>query len=218
MPHFITEWKKLGRKFDTISTGYLNTPEQIEFSADFIKTFGGGAKIIIDPVMGDNGRLYNSFSPETAKRMKKLAALADILTPNLTEACILTDTPFETSPSGEKLSEILKKLTAAGAGKIVITGIEERGFIKNVIFSDGNTGEYITEKNAPTRSGTGDLFSAIINACAALGIDFDLSVKIAADFVKEAAEISEKENTPKTDGAAFEPILYKLHDIIRAGQ
>jgi pyridoxine kinase len=213
---FITEWKKLPLSFNAITTGYLNTPEQIGFSAAFIKEFRGGAKIVVDPVMGDNGRLYNSFSPETARRMKKLAALADILTPNLTEACILTDTDYEPDPGDGKLREIAKKIAALGAKDIVITGIEPEngGVIKNIILSGGEISEYATAKHAPARSGTGDLFSSVITVCAAKGIDFVRGVTVAADFVKKAAEISEAEHIPLTDGAAFEPILCELPKLL----
>jgi pyridoxine kinase len=211
---FIEEWGKLSLSFEAIATGYLSSPEQIGFSEAFIKRFRGNAKIVVDPVMGDNGKLYPSFSPETARKLKKLASLADILTPNLTEACILTETDYEPNPNEHKLREIGKKLADFGAKDIVITGIEESGVIKNIILSSGVVSEYATAKNAPTRSGTGDLFSSVITVCAAKGIAFSKGVKIAADFVKEAAEISEAQNIPLTDGAGFEPILYKLPEIL----
>jgi pyridoxine kinase len=216
LPEYITEWQKLNLKFDAIATGYLSSPEQIEFSMNFIKTFRTGAVIIIDPVMGDNGRLYNSFSPETARRMKKLAAAADILTPNLTESCILTDTPYNSTPNADFMRELLRKLADLGVPNVVITGVDgENGIIGNFIYANGEYGEYFTAKDAPTRSGTGDLFSAIIASCAVKNIDFNKSVAIAADFVKNTVDLSEKENTPTTDGALFEPLLSKLPDLLR---
>jgi pyridoxine kinase len=216
LPEYINEWEALSLTFNAITTGYLNTPEQIGFSEQFIKRFGAGAKIIIDPVMGDNGRLYNSFSPETARRMKRLASLADILTPNLTEACILADTPYSESPPAEFLQKLLLKLSDLGVPNIVITGVENgKGAIVNYICENGIISEYSTVKDAPTRSGTGDLFSAIITACAAHGIEFGVSVKIAADFVKKAADYSQSEFIPATDGAAFEPFRSELPKILR---
>jgi pyridoxine kinase len=215
LPEYITEWQKLGLTFDAIATGYLNTPEQIEFSMGFIKAFREGAIIIIDPVMGDNGRLYNSFSPETARRMRKLAKTADILTPNLTEGCILTDTPYNSTPNAGFMRELLKKLADLGAPNVVITGVDgENGKIGNFFYTNGVYGEYFTAKDAPTRSGTGDLFSAIITVSAVKGIEFYKSVEIAADFVKKAVDLSEKENIPTTDGALFEPLLSRLPDLL----
>jgi pyridoxine kinase len=216
LPEYITEWQKIGLIFDAIATGYLNTPEQIDFSMQFIKTFKTGAKIIVDPVMGDNGRLYNSFSPETARRMKKLAGTADILTPNLTESCILTDTPYNAAPNNEFMREMLRKLADLGVPNVVITGVDlSDGKIGNFIYTNGEFSEYCTAKDAPTRSGTGDLFSAIITASAVLGIEFYKSIAIAADFVKSAVDLSEKENVPPTDGALFEPLLEKLPEILK---
>jgi pyridoxine kinase len=216
LPEYTTEWKKLGLTFDAIATGYLSSPEQIEFSMQFIKTFKAGAKIIIDPVMGDNGRLYNSFSPETARRMKKLAEKADILTPNLTEGCILTDTPYNSTPNADFIRDLLRKLTDLGAPNVVITGVDgENGKIGNYFYTNGEYGEYFTAKDAPTRSGTGDLFSAIITSCAVKGIGFNKSVEIAADFVKNAVDLSEIDHTPTTDGALFEPLLSRLPDLLK---
>jgi pyridoxine kinase len=210
---YYVEWGKLSLKFDAIATGYLSSHIQIDFTEAFIKRFYSGAKIVVDPVMGDNGKLYNSFSPETAKKLGVLACYADILTPNLTEACFLTNTAYEPNPSDEKIREIIKKLTEFSMADIVITGIEDGGVIKNIIYSGGEINEYATEKTAPTRSGTGDLFASLITVCAAKRIDFSRGVKIAADFVKEAAEVSQAENIPLTDGAAFEPLLYKLPEL-----
>ncbi|MDR0992163.1 MAG: pyridoxamine kinase [Ruminococcus sp.] len=210
LPDFIREWQKLSLSFDAIATGYLSSPGQVAFSEAFIKRFFSGAKIVVDPVMGDNGRLYNGFSPETAQRLGELVCFADIITPNLTEACILTDMDYEPNPSNDKLREIGKKISEFSFADIVITGIEADGVIKNVIITKNSFDEYATVKTAPTRSGTGDLFSSVITVCAAKGIPLERGVKIAADFVKEAAEISEAEHIPPTDGAAFEPILHKL--------
>jgi pyridoxine kinase len=213
---YIYEWEKLSLSFNAIATGYLNTPLQIDFSELFIKRFFSGATIIIDPVMGDNGQLYKSFSSETARKMKILAAYADILTPNLTEACILADTPFTPSPDKTFMRELLKRLAEYAIPNIVITGVDDnKGTLVNFIYEKGTISEYGTRKDAPTRSGTGDLFSAIITACAAKKIDFSVSVKIAADFVKKAADFSQKEFIPQTDGAAFEPFLSELPEILK---
>ncbi len=97
MPAYIEKWKRLGLDFDGIYTGFLGSTEQIRIVGDFIRDFGGPeTTVIIDPVMGDNGKAYITYTPALCDRMKELAAQADLLTPNVTELCILTDTPYGT--------------------------------------------------------------------------------------------------------------------------
>ena len=95
MPSYIAEWKKLNLHFECIAAGFLGSERQIEIVKNFIRDFKDETtKVLIDPVMGDHGRTYQTFTPEMCSQMKQLAHFADILTPNLTEACILTDTPY----------------------------------------------------------------------------------------------------------------------------
>ena len=96
MPAYIAEWKKLNLKFDGICSGFLGSHRQIKIVEDFFKTFKTDENIIlVDPVMGDYGKLYSTYTTQTCTEMKKLVKYADILTPNLTEACILTDEEYD---------------------------------------------------------------------------------------------------------------------------
>ena len=95
MQPYIDNWKKLGLEFDGIQTGFLGSEQQIEIVKRFISDFRTErTTVIIDPVMGDHGKPYPTYTDELCQAMKQLVGYADILTPNLTEACILTDTPF----------------------------------------------------------------------------------------------------------------------------
>ena len=95
MPEYVDHWKRLGLAFDGIATGFLGSARQIQIVKEFIREFGRKkTQIIIDPVMGDNGKLYSTYSEEMCREMKKLIAHADIITPNLTECCKLTDTAY----------------------------------------------------------------------------------------------------------------------------
>ena len=105
MPAYIANWKKLGLTFEGITTGFLGSVRQIRIVKEFIREFSReNTLIIIDPVMGDNGRLYSTYTKELCEEMKQLTAYADILTPNLTECCNLTDTPYK--DSGWKKKEL----------------------------------------------------------------------------------------------------------------
>jgi pyridoxine kinase len=209
---YTNEWDKLGLHFDAIYSGYLGSKEQVKLVLDFIDRFKtSDTLIIVDPVMGDNGKLYKSFSKETANGLKDLARMADIITPNLTEACFLTDTDYVASPSEKNLCQIANHLDPKNKKRTVITGItSEENIITNFISNMGEISEYKSILTAPSRSGTGDLFASIIAAAAVKGIAFTDSVSIAADFVKLSTEYSHKIGAAETDGAVFEPFLYRL--------
>lgn len=135
MPPYMAEWKKLNLKFDGIVTGFLGSHNQIAIVEEFFKNFKTEDNIVvIDPVMGDYGNLYPTYTDETCQEMKKLVKYADILTPNLTEACIITDEPYRPDYSNDELKKIAMKLVAMGPSKIVITGIQRGHYIGNYCY------------------------------------------------------------------------------------
>lgn len=221
MTPYIAEWKKLNLKFNGITSGFLGSKEQIEIVKEFIKEFRmKDTLVLIDPVMGDNGVPYATYTGEMCQEMKKLVAYADILTPNLTEACILTDTEYR--PGGWKIVEIqelAQKLHDMGPKKVVITGIIQGEFIANYCYDadeyridDNYKGKVMrTHKIGATRSGTGDIFAAIVAADAVNGVPFEKSVKKASDFIKKCIQKSIDLNIPLTDGVCFEEVLSQLH-------
>ena len=165
MEKYISNWKKLDLRFKGILSGFLGSRKQIEIVQDFIRDFRtDDTKVIIDPVMGDNGKPYPTYTDDMCMAMKELVKYADILTPNLTEACILTDTPYTPESFRKKDYEtLLMKLAGYGAKKIVITGIDSGSFLTNYIY-DTDKGIYTSKQKrvGHVRSGTGDVFSAII--------------------------------------------------------
>ncbi|MDE5932279.1 MAG: pyridoxamine kinase, partial [Lachnospiraceae bacterium] len=161
MPDYIDHWKRLGLTFDGIATGFLGSAEQIQIVKAFIREFTREkTQIIIDPVMGDNGRLYSTYNEEMCQEMKKLIAHADIITPNLTECCKLTDTAYKDAGWKKKeLYRMAEELSAQGPEKVVITGIKQGEFIANYIY-ERNASEQRwlrTHKVGTERSGTGDV-------------------------------------------------------------
>ena len=167
--------------------------------------------IIIDPVMGDYGRPYATYTPALCQEMKTLVKYAHILTPNITEACILTDNPYKNSWTSRELKVIVEKLFDMGPEKIVITGIPQRSFVANYCYWKQKEPRIIrTHKIGESRSGTGDIFSAIIAADAVNGVDFKESVTKASSFIKKCIQRSVELNLPLTDGVCFEEYLYKL--------
>lgn len=213
MQDYIDHWKKLDLEFDGIATGFLGSLEQIEIVRRFLRDFRTRRTIVmIDPVMGDYGRAYATYTPEMCQAMKQLVKYADILTPNLTEACILTDTAYH--EGHWKISELMalaEKLNAQGPNKIVITGVQQRSFIANLVYEKGKRPRILrTHRVGADRSGTGDVFASVVIADAVNGVPFDASIRKASGFVKKCIRRSIELGIPKTDGVCFEELLVTL--------
>ena len=212
MVPYIEEWKKLGLKFDGIASGFLGSARQIEIVQNFFKHFKSENTIIIlDPIMGDDGVPYTTYTEELCQKMKHLVPYADIITPNLTEACILTDTPYKSRWKLKELAELTKKLEAMGPSKIVITGIPQGSYVANYCYETGREPSIIkTHRVGTSRCGTGDIFSSIVAADAVNGVEFYQSVRKASLFIKKCILHSIELDIPLTDGVCFEEVLHKL--------
>ena len=163
--------------------------------------------------MGDYGKLYATYSPVLAEKMAELVKFADILTPNLTEACILTKTEYRADMSEQELEIICQKLCDMGPEKIVISGLERGDDLENYIFEKGKESVVVREhKVGPCRSGTGDVFSSIIAADAVNGKGFADSVKHASSFIAKVLRRTIQLNLPKTDGICFEEFLCDINE------
>ena len=114
MPRIIAEWKKLDVQFDAFYTGYLGAPRQVQIVSDFIDDFRQpDSLVVVDPVLGDNGRLYTNFDESMIREMRHLAAKADVITPNLTELFYLMDKPYKADNTDEELKSYLRLLSDA---------------------------------------------------------------------------------------------------------
>ena len=212
MNAYMDEWKKLDLRFAGILTGFLGSPEQIEIVKHFLGMFKTKDNItVIDPVMGDYGKLYPTYSPLLAEQMNTLVPYADILTPNLTEACILTGTEYKVDMDENDLAELCTKLCAMGPKKIVVSGLERGDNLENFIYEGGKEWQTILEhKVGPFRSGTGDVFSTIIAAVTVKGVGFADSVRHASSFVAKVLRRTVELDLPKTDGICFEEFLTEI--------
>lgn len=215
MERYMNEWVKLDLQFSGICTGFLGSARQIRIVETFLSQFKTKDNItIIDPVMGDNGKIYQTFTEETCMEMKKLVQHADILTPNLTEACILTDSEYYEKIKESELKLLAEKLSAMGPEKVVITGIQQGQYVANFCYekrADGCNSYLVRAKKAGTsRSGTGDIFTSIIAASAINGVDFHESVRKASTFIRKCILKSVEMDIPLTDGVCFEELLTTL--------
>ena len=212
MPLYINEWKKLGLQLDGITSGFLGSKKQIEIVTQFFKDFKTKENIIIvDPVMGDYGKIYATYTKEMCEEMKELVQYADIITPNITELCILTDTPYQEKWKISELEKMTEELAEKGPEKIVVTGIVQKEFIANFCYEKGKSPKILRCHRVGTqRSGTGDVFSSIIAADAVNQVPFDKSVKKASNFIKKCILKSIEMDIPVTDGVCFEELLQTL--------
>ena len=212
MSAYIDEWAKLNLHFDGILTGFLGSPRQINIVKLFFEHFKREDTVtVVDPVMGDYGKLYPTYSPELAEQMISLVPYADILTPNLTEACILTGSIYKEDMSGGELEELCAKLSSMGPERIVISGLDRGDRFENFVYESGSAPVIIGEgKVGACRSGTGDVFSSIISAAAVNGSTFTESVRHATSFIAKVLHRTVEMNIPETDGLCFEEFLTEI--------
>lgn len=215
MERYFEMWQKLGLKFEGIVTGFLGSKHQIKIVERFLREFTDeNTSVVIDPIMGDNGRLYATYTQEMCHELKHILPMADILTPNLTEACILTDTPYSnhTAFTAEQLVHIASSLCRGRTKKVVITGIPNGNMLNNLVYEENGKSCLLSSvKIGEDRAGTGDVFSSIIAADAVNKVDFATSVKKAGDFIVKAVKRSIELDLPTQDGVCFEEILHELY-------
>ncbi len=213
MRDYIGAWKSLKVDFDGLYCGFLGSVEQMKIVEDFLESFAPPL-FLLDPVMGDNGKAYSTITPEHIAHMRSLLGRAHIITPNITEVCLLTDTPYKDGTwSNEELRTLCHKLSTLTSAQIVITGLEKDGLLMNYIWQKGKESAYCVPKAGRSRHGTGDLFASILVASALNGLDFEASVKKAADFISVCIRGSEKADIPPLEGVCFEQYLYQLIDF-----
>ena len=168
MQQVIPIWQQLGFEFNAIATGFIISEQQAKLVADYcLSEKKKKTKIFVDPIMGDNGSLYNGISYETVEMMKHLIAVADVCYPNYTEACFLTDTPFKDEGiSEDEAKDLLLKLKEQGASAALITSVKVNGAMCVVGCSEERGNKdffFLPYDEIPVRfPGTGDIFSAIL--------------------------------------------------------
>lgn len=200
----------LGIDFDAIYTGYLGSFRQLSLVSDFIDRFGGKAKIVIDPVMADNGKLYKGFTPEFASSMAELCARADLIVPNLTEASFMLGIPYNPDYDEKYIRDVLKKLTDLGAKSAALTGISFKDDEIGVYFYDGESGEYYSyfnEKLPASFHGTGDVYASAALGAMMRGFTIPEALSIAVDFTLLTMKKTLEDEEHRFYGVNFEEAL-----------
>lgn len=211
MPSIRNHWKKENISFDAVYTGYLGSAKQIEYVTDiFEECLKEGGTKIVDPAMADNGKLYAGFDADFVEAMKKLCAKADYLLPNITEACLLTDTEYKKVYDKAFIDELLSKLSLLGCKNIILTGISYNSDKTGVVvFENGNYYYYEHMLFPNSCHGTGDIYASAFTGAFVRGKSAFDAAKVAADYTVECIKYT-TELDNHWYGAAFEPVLYKL--------
>ena len=224
-------WKQEKIHFDAIYTGYLGSFEQLDLMHKLIADFGGGDTLtIVDPCMADNGKLYPGFTQEFAFAMAKLCGKANVVVPNLTEASFMLGIPYvEAGYDEDYIKDILKKIAALGAGKVVLKGIqftEDQQDLKGVAGKIGIAAYdakedkfswYFHKKMPVSFHGTGDIFASVLTGALMRGLSLEKSYSLAADFVVESIRqtLSHKDyNWYGVDFEAAFPYLIKRLEVV----
>ncbi len=215
IPKITEHWVKENIKFDAIYTGYLGSTKQIDYvKSIFDKVSLENTVKIVDPAMADGGKLYPAFDCEYVEAMKELVSQADIVIPNITEACFLTDTEYKTECTPDYIEELISKLKKLGAKTAVITGVSyNSGKTGIAVSSDSINGYYEHDVIGKGCHGTGDVYASAFVGAYTKGKDLLESAKIAADYTVECIKLT-KDDPEHWYGVKFELALPKLIEML----
>lgn len=220
MPRAAAHWKSLGLDFQAVYSGFLGSERQIGIVEDFIRDFRGpDTVVVIDPVMGDHGEVYQTYTPAMCAGMARLAEQADVITPNLTEAALLMDIPYRDLPAGEDgCREIVERLSLDGRRSVVLTGASAAPELTGAMCFDAGTGQAeLVQIRRISREflGTGDVFASVLTGALVRGAPLAEAARQAVDFVRACAERTDREALPMREGVDFEPLLGLLTGGVR---
>ena len=217
----MAHWKSLQLTFSAVYTGFMGNARQMELAADFIRYAREGRSLaVVDPVMGDHGRLYRTYTPEMCRAMAALAEEADLIVPNRTEAALLLELPYEEA-SALSPEDAVRQLSRGGQRSVVLTGVSTR---------EGGTGAACYDRSDGTVSfvqrdfvgrafhGTGDLFASVLTGALVRGGSLRAAAELAAEFVELCAAHTAPQDLPLREGIDFEPLLGQLARRARGGK
>lgn len=227
IPEILNEWKKQEFHFDAIYTGYLGSIKQIDLVHKILDEFAqNDTLVVIDPCMADNGKLYTGFSQDFVKQMAKLCGRANVILPNMTEACFLVNQDYDfLVQTNESITKVMAKLLSLGAKQVILKGVEfskekigvaycsQKLFDNNFSTNENNMKNmniYFHHRYDENFHGTGDVFASAVTGALVLKKDIKDAVKIACDFVQESIECTLLNPNYNWYGVDFESALRNL--------
>ena len=216
MQDYIDGWKKLQLDFDCIYSGFLGSERQIQIVSDFIDDFGTEENmVVVDPVLGDNGKLYSTMTKDHVAKMSQLVSKADIITPNFTEVSLLLNQPYEEKITDEKIKEWLRKLSDMGPEIVVATSVPDQGEGKdsNVVAFDRRSDTFwkIQCSYIPASyPGTVDAYTSVMIGSLLDGDSLPIALDKGVQFITQAIKASYGFDYPKREGVLLERVLEVL--------
>ena len=232
IPEILNEWKKQGFHFDAIYTGYLGSIKQIDLVHKILDEFAqNDTLVVIDPCMADNGKLYTGFSQDFVNQMAKLCGRANVILPNMTEACFLVNQDYDIfTHTNESITKLMEKLLSLGANHVVLKGVDfSSDKIGVAYYSQKNNNDsrnligksiiensiddmkiYFHHRYDENFHGTGDLFASVVTGALVLKKELTEAVKIACDFIQESIECTLSNPNYNWYGVEFESALKNL--------
>ncbi len=204
-------FSELDLGFDAIYTGYLGSFRQLGLVSDLIDRHKTeGCMVVIDPAMADHGKLYKGFTPEFAKAMAGLCSKADLIIPNLTEACFMLDIPYTEEYDEQYIRDILKKLTDLGAKRAALTGISFDPTKLGSYSYDSTTDTYFSyfnDKMNVAYHGTGDIFASATVGALMRDHSLESALSVAVDYTLECIKLTMVDENRRTYGVNFEQAI-----------
>lgn len=216
MQRIVDQWKKLDFKFDTFYTGYLGSPEQVRIVEHFISDFRRPSDlVVVDPVLGDNGRLYKGFSDDMVIGMRRLIYKADVITPNMTELFLLLGEPYRDNIADDELKLVLKKLSDMGPDIVIVTSVPVVGqpHMTSVYAYNRCGGRFwkVTCPYLPAHyPGTGDAFTSVITGSLMQGDSLPIALDRASQFILQGIRATFGYEYNNMDGIMLEKVLHNL--------
>lgn len=215
MPNMLSHFENLNLKFDAIYSGFLGSEKQIDCVLQSAKLKSNDGYFLVDPVMGDNGKVYKTYTSEMTSRMKELCHIADLITPNVTEAAILLKKSPDSKPKDKQEAESWSKNLANNfCCDVVLTGLHFTESTLTVACTKGNKTDFIDHECVNVFfPGTGDIFASVLLGQILCDKSLSESAALAADFVKRCITYTASKNTDRMHGVQFEPLLHTLNHI-----
>lgn len=210
----VAHWQELNVTFHAVYSGFLGSAEQIGALESLIHAFRApDTLVLVDPVMGDHGKLYRTYTAEMCKRMAVLVKQAGLITPNLTEAAILLGEDYDPAPTPQKADAWLERLSGNGVRSVALTGVSRTpGWVgcasydaeqNSLAFCDAPVVEGVF-------SGTGDLFASVLLGARLRGEPLPQATETAVSFVQRCAAHTSAAGLDPITGPNFEPFLKEL--------
>ena len=212
-------WAPWYGRFDAVCSGFLGNPRQAEITRGLVeKLRGEDTLVLVDTVLGDHGMRYPIFDEEMCSRVRELAFDADVITPNLTEACLLAGEPAEAAQDMQSRAELIQLasyLASQGPGTVVITGIRDEDQVANLAYikEDSRCFWESSRRIGYSYSGTGDVLASILCGGLVHGLPLGEVLRTACRFLETALEETAESGSDPREGIIFDRFLGQLTEL-----